>query len=623
MIAPMKKAFVLVSDRSRDPASKKLRALGLVHVEPLEGRGERFTGLSDEKHAVEKALGALSEAKTKEAQATGRLPRTEALDLARGLEAALDEIKRRTDEIGALTREIERVEPWGDFEPSLFAELETAGITVRLVELSEKRLKALPPEQDYITLGTSKGVARVALFAPKDEILPPEFVEFAPPEKSLGALFDERAAHGREIGELRSAIAGHATDRARLEAALKDIEADLALETVRSGMENDGPVAWLSGWIPMKEADKLEKLAAAEGWGLLLDEPQGDELPPTKLENNAAVRIVQPIFDFLGVVPNYREYDVSGLFLFFLTVFFAMIFGDGGYGSVMLVAGIAAAIASKRKTGTVSDPVRLLLLLAGATVAWGVLTASWFGIRAENLPPVLLAIANPFVSNANPQASDNVKLICFCLGLVQLAIAHFKNIVRDIKSPKFIAQIGQLAMIYGIFWLVLNMVISSTRFPMPEWAIPVTLAGFALNFLFANYDGSAGFVKGMIGSVIASFANIVSVFLGVVNVFADLVSYIRLWAVGLAGVGISDTVNSMAGPMVGKLSLYLVAGSLLLGFGHGLNIILSVLSVIVHGVRLNMLEFSGHLGMEWSGYKYEPFKEPVQSGRADDERSHT
>ena len=105
-----------------------------------------------------------------------------------------------------------------------------------------------------------------------------------------------------------------------------------------------------------------------------------------------------------------------------------------------------------------------------------------------------------------------------------------------------------------------------------------------------------------------SVKGIISVLLGVVNVFSDIVSYIRLWAVGLAGAAISNTVNEMAGPLVGHAVLFL-ALVILLVFGHGLNMVLNLLSVIVHGVRLNTLEFSNHLGMSWSGFKYAPFSE--------------
>jgi V/A-type H+-transporting ATPase subunit I len=98
--------------------------------------------------------------------------------------------------------------------------------------------------------------------------------------------------------------------------------------------------------------------------------------------------------------------------------------------------------------------------------------------------------------------------------------------------------------------------------------------------------------------------------LGITNVFSDIMSYIRLWAVGLAGGAIASTVNTMAGPMLGGFLMF--AGIILLVFGHGLNLILNVLSVLVHGVRLNTLEFSGHLGLSWSGTAYKPFAEKVK-----------
>ena len=110
--------------------------------------------------------------------------------------------------------------------------------------------------------------------------------------------------------------------------------------------------------------------------------------------------------------------------------------------------------------------------------------------------------------------------------------------------------------------------------------------------------------------------------LGVVNVFSDIVSYIRLWAVALAGGAISATVNTMAlkifgsnGGVVAKMVIFGILMVVLLCFGHGLNVILNVLSVVVHGVRLNTLEFSQHLGMAWSGTKYRPFSENENSNK--------
>ena len=251
------------------------------------------------------------------------------------------------------------------------------------------------------------------------------------------------------------------------------------------------------------------------------------------------------------------------------------------------------------------------------------MTCSWFGIEAAKLPKALVDLSfAPFsaAKSGTDVANTNQKIFCFALALIQLSVAHLKCMVADRKSLKFFGDMGSLFMIWGMFYVVMNMVVDSAKYPLADTgsAIPIfggVLAlpsnfplislgvlglGFLLNFIFANYEGSVG------KSVLESVKNIISVLLGVVNQFSDIVSYIRLWAVALAGAAISGTVNTMAGPMFGKLVM-MIFGVVLLVFGHGLNMILNLLSVIVHGVRLNTLEFSQHLGMTWSGVKFRPF----------------
>ena len=174
-----------------------------------------------------------------------------------------------------------------------------------------------------------------------------------------------------------------------------------------------------------------------------------------------------------------------------------------------------------------------------------------------------------------------------------------------------LGDIGSVLQLFGIYYLVLSLVVNAEVFsfglviggvPVGTVAIALIGIGFVMSFVFSNYEGS------IIKSITASLKNIVSVLLGVVNVFSDIVSYIRLWAVGLAGAAISATVNELAGPLLGNF-MFMVLGIFLLVFGHGLNMILNVLSVIVHGIRLNTLEFSSHLDMSWSGHKFKPFEE--------------
>ncbi len=343
----------------------------------------------------------------------------------------------------------------------------------------------------------------------------------------------------------------------------------------------------------------------------LVDDPLDEELPPTKVENNALVSVVQPVFDFIGSVPNYREYDISGLFLMFFTIFFAMIFGDGGYGSLIFLFALYSIISSAIRRRPVPQFLKLVLLLSGATVVWGFISGSWFGIDFNKLPQLLQNSVLPWISPKNPKATENAQVLCFVIGLVQLSIAHLKNIVRDFPSPKFIGQVGQLAMVNGMFYIVLYIIVSPERYPIPGWALILIGAGFAASFLFSSFDDSKhNFVKGLASGVLAQLQNIIPVLLGVVNVFGDILSYIRLWAVGLAGLAMSQTVNAMAGPVFGSFVKFLIAIPILFT-GHGINIILSVLSVLVHGIRLNMLEFTSHLGMEWSGYGYSPFSDNI------------
>ncbi|MEE1182758.1 MAG: ATPase, partial [Treponema sp.] len=409
---------------------------------------------------------------------------------------------------------------------------------------------------------------------------------------------------------------------------------DIEFENISSGMSKEAEdlsedatrLAWITGYVPVDSMDKFKKVCADNSWAYVASDPKEDDLVPTKLKNNKLVSLIYPLTDFLGTVPGYHEYDISGWFLLFFTVFFGMIFGDGGYGLLLTAAGVAMAVKSlkSKKGGSLAG---LVLLLGLATVAWGTVTCTWFGLSPDMLPEWLKGLSVPQLSNAysetqwpvawKPESglflttAQNLQIFCFTLALLQLSVAHLKGIAANIKSLKWIGELGSLMQVVGMYWVVLSMVVDAKVFTFTEviYGIPVgslaigfVAVGFILSFIFSNYAGSVG------ASVLESCKNIISVLLGVVNVFSDVVSYIRLWAVGLAGAAISGTVNDMAGPLLGHAVLFLGFVALIV-FGHGLNMILNLLSVIVHGVRLNTLEFSNHLGMSWSGFKYSPFSE--------------
>lgn len=625
MIVPMKKVSLVVLEKEKKQALEKLRKLKLVHVEDLTGNGENLSKLKSTYDMMERAFFLISDIKVKEKDVIQvSLTKEEAVEKASRFLELLSLKKNYEDLITGNTKEIERFSRWGDVDPADLRFLAEKGYFLFLYEIPAEYYSLIPETEKVLKVNGDKNLVRFILVSDNGNLpqdLPSQAVLVTLPSKSTRLLREENEDYKSKIKAIERQIYSFSACKTGIEKNLKILEKEIEFENIYSGMdgeEGEGSLrlSWLTGFVPAKELKKVEMLAKQEKWGFLSDEPGEEDAVPTKLENNKVVSLIYPVSDFLGTVPGYREYDISGWFLLFFSLFFGMIFGDGGYGLLITLISVFAIIKNRKKN---LQPFILLLILGLTTTLWGMLTCNWFGVPPQSLPeslkPLLLKLDWNWISNASSLPADvvtqNLQIFCFTIALVQLAVAHLKGIVRNIRSLKCLGESGSLFMLMGIYYLVLNMVVSSERFPFDlvlfgdikasSIMFPLIGVGFGLSFIFSNYEGS------VLKSVLESLKNIISVLLGVVNVFSDIVSYIRLWAVGLAGAAIANTVNEMAGPILGGFVIFL--GILLLGFGHGLNMILNVLSVIVHGVRLNTLEFSSHLGMTWSGFKYKPFSE--------------
>nr|HPM73208.1 hypothetical protein [Spirochaetales bacterium] len=282
MIAPMKRAFVMMMEREKKEALHALRRLGSLHVEPLEGVGGDYDELSASVAAMREAIGLLSEFKAE--KQLEELNMRDGLDLANRVRRLDAESKAANDEAAATAREIERIRPWGDFDPSAIAELSGKGIPLRLVELSAKKLEAASFGSDFIRLGEAKGSVRLAVIAGPEAALPSDCVEFRLPAKGLSELEAELIDARSRASAARQAMAAEAPRSEGLKKALARVERDMAFEALRSGMSAGDGVSWLAAWVPAKEEKRLSDLAAKEGWGLLLDDPLEEEQPPTKIE---------------------------------------------------------------------------------------------------------------------------------------------------------------------------------------------------------------------------------------------------------------------------------------------------------------------------------------------------
>jgi len=600
MIVRMQKVWLVILESEKTEALRALRKLGVVHIETGSPRGDEHARLAETRDAIARALNIVEKAK---ASRPARLAVDEAVALARQVIADTERNSELLQAEGALETEIERCRRWGDFLPADVSALGARGIPLRFFEVDAKALSRAEGPHEYMVLASEKGRALVAALGLDHGVssVPSGWVEFALPKEGPEALRSRLAALKAEGGAIAARLADASLDAPSLVVAGKVLDQDITFETVRDSFAVDGPVSYVKGFVPEKEAAALAKLAKDKAWGYLMDEPSGEDATPTKVENGPIVRMIDPVFAFLGITPGYNEYELSNWLLVYLSIFFAMIFGDGGYGLVMFLVVLALAIKAKVGKGFVPDVLRLFLVFTGCTIIWGAVTATWFSIPAANLPRFLVDVSIWPISSANPAASKNVQVFCFLLGAMQIGIAHIKNIIRDFPSPKIIAQFGSLSMATGMLFLVLNLVVDAKRFPVPSYTVWLVLGGFIASMMFGAYNGS------LVKSLLEGLRNIVPNFLGAVGFFADIVSYIRLWAVGLAGASLATIINGMGGGLFKSLVMAF-AGAALLLVGHTLNMVLSALSVVVHGIRLNILEFSSHLGMEWSGIRYDPFR---------------
>ena len=666
MILPMKKLTLLVLDSQKKAALKTLRNFGAVHIEKEAASSDTLTELQNTYTRVQQAEALITESQPKKAEKA----KTEALTLNRNdLLQAVDEILDLKDQeantraaINKLTGDIEAYNGWGDFEPTDIRSFEENGIYLTMGELPEKSYAALPENIKTVRLPGGKKTVRFAIVSETVDVpadLPPDFNPLILPDMRLSAMHIEREQLQKQLPSYKAKIGARTELLAPLKAEAKKLAKEIEFETVHAGMEvipleedtaadtsNTATVtvsgaadtagvftaadsaataalgsgnaangtagnaekepirlARLSGYILAEKQADFAGLAKANGWAFIADDPAEEDAVPTAMRHNRFVQLLTPLTDFLGTVPGYREPDISLWFLLFFGIFFAMIFGDAGYGGILVILSLIGIVKAKAKEQPAPLAMQMFLYLGVLTVIWGTATCNWFGISVDYIPAWLKNLSVPAISNATEESIRNANLMqfCFTLGLIQLTIGHIISIVRNIRSPQILGHVGSIAMLCGMYVVVLSLVVSAERYQINRPVMIAIGGGFVLNFIFSNYQTGIG------QSIVDSLKNIITMFLGVVNVFADIMSYIRLWAVGLAGSAISATVNQMAGPALGSFLIFL--GVLLLFFGHGLNYIMNVLSVIVHGVRLNTLEFSNHVGLTWAGFKYEPFAE--------------
>lgn len=593
MIVPMKKAIILCETKDAEATVRHLRHLGVIHIEHENlPEGKDISELRARSALITSAIDVLNQAGSRVS-----LPQMKIQGDRMAAVQHIIDLGKKKEQLeslaGVLAGHIREWERWGDVDADQVKRLKGKGVYLSLYRVPVKESGNFPGDVVVRTLFTENDIAHCVTLSQRPIECP--FEEITPPRESLSVLRSRLAETDGALDGVHGEILESARYAKDLSEIREELEKDIEFQQVIHGMGREGAFSYATGYIPCDSEENLIATARAHHWGIMIRETSAEDAVPTLLRNNRWVRMIEPVLGFLGLTPGYHELDVSLPFLIFFAIFFGILIGDAGYGLVYILGTLLLTIwlwKTMRLNVEMKTMVSLFFVLSFSAVVWGVLTGVFFGqewlLNLGYEPPA-------------PRLNDPVfiQTLCFFIGALHLSIAHSWRAYLKFPSLMALADAGYICILWTAFFLANTLVLGE---PFPSWGIGLVVTGILLVILFTNPQRHVlrGIGEGL-GTMALSFMNNIT----------DVISYVRLFAVGLATLAIAETANALASDVSGFGTgiMAVAAGIVVLIIGHGLNLVLGLMSVLVHGVRLNVLEFSGHANVAWSGVAFKPFEE--------------
>lgn len=596
MIVRMKEILLFTTTSSVDETIDQLGQLGAVDIVKIDTAVNKSSErLATDLSHTELAISLLKARMNKEKKPSHHTKNVvnnpkELLERILETEIIKEKCTRKLDE---LKQQLDWYKTWGGkVNIRDFKYLREKGIYLRLYLLNKDQVSQLNERQNVIILDRDKTQIPVVLVSQSssDRL---QYKEEQLPDLAYSLVEEYIVSEQRQLAEVDHFLEDQVQNIEWLEDYHYFLKDQLNIEMVSEGMVTiQDKIKYLKGYIPANLTDNFKNIADKNHWGYHISEPEKPEDVPVYIKNPKWIGIINPVMKFIDIVPGYKEVDVSIYFLIAFALFFAMLVGDAGYGMIFLLLTLLL-----RKKFSAQMQV-LIYVLSGGTIIWGVLSGTYFGSEYIAALPFLKRLVIPDISSFGVDNISFMMHFSFLIGAIHLSIAHGIRVVQFINSVKALSEIGWIVLVWSLFLITEQLVLGKA---MPEWAIWLLIGGVILVALFSVES------KKFFKSMLVSLANLP---LSLISAFSDIVSYVRLFAVGMATVAVASSFNNMILPdgMTDLGIFQLVMATIALLLGHGLNIALALMAVMVHGIRLNMLEFAGHLGVEFSGEAYKPFK---------------
>jgi len=602
-IAALKKVTLVGIANEKDIALSDLQNLGVIHLidisnQSLSNSQKQADPFKDNHEAL-----AFLESCTLQQRPLRRRPKQFQPDVAI---AQVLRLKARTgqlrDEAESIQNQIELLKPWGDF--NLPAPKDLHGLQMYFYVISYRGLKKIiEANLAYEVVNQDPRYLYVVVIADTSPDIP--FIPIAIPQDSLSQLHEKleftldelEKCETRRVGETRIA----SLLREHLNQSLDRSE---LLTAAQKAYDHAGLFA-LQGWCPVDLVESLQVMAEARSLACEITDPSADETPPTCIENHDLIAPGEILTGFFST-PNYKGWDPSLVVYFSFIIFFGMIMSDAGYGFILL--GIIFFLRSRLIASGQRNFFRMGLALSISTCVYGVLAGSYFGLNPKQIPPKWLGGFLGHLELFDGVDLKNLSImmaVSIFVGCLHILLANTISLYNHRNSQKAIANFGWIVIIISGFsaWL--------TRFffalpTLSDFLLDILAAGVVLVFLFTHpapltRQGLFDRLKGGLHGVYH-----------ITKVFGDILSYLRLFALGLAGSYLAITFNQLAHDAAKLGEFGFLLSFFIIVCGHGVNFALAVMGGVIHGLRLNFIEFYDW-SVEGEGFKFLPFQKAIKN----------
>jgi V/A-type H+-transporting ATPase subunit I len=609
MISKMNKLSFLIYHKEYEMFLEKLRELGVVHVEKRQGAemDANLQAFMQKRTAYQSLLKSMTLAAASfEGKATAPTEMT-IEGVVDSYETQQEHIQSLNMQLPVLDKEIDAMEVWGEFDWNVIEKLKANGWQMQFYCCPEKLFDETWTDEYNATIINRKGGQSYFVTVNQMPVeLEAETVRL--PKQRLSELV-------REQEELKAAIQKANADLDLfcinhipvVEKALETLESDINLmEVEQLGGERmaEGAIVMMEGWVPVENDAEVRKMLDESGVYYEIRPAEKEDNAPIKLKNGKISRLFEVLTKMYGM-PDYGEFDPTPLFAPFYALFFGMCVGDAGYGLLLVVLGFYL---KKKLSKSMAGMMNLLITLGAATTVVGAVFNTFFGASLTdlNLPEWMNSLV--ISGKWDGTSYDKTMVIALLVGMFHICFAMtvkaicstarygFKNALSDwgwwllVGGSVVVATLNYLG--------VVDMEMSKMAFIGIGGvsAIGIYLLNNIRRNVFAN-----------IGAGLWDTYNMATGLMG------DLLSYLRLYALGLAGGMLGGVFNTLGMQLRDTLGDFLfgIPGWICFGLifvaGHGLNIALSCLSGYVHSIRLTFVEYFKNSGYDGKGVEYKPF----------------